>query len=191
MKFGAFLGVVAGVLVVAQGAQAFEWGDGPFQASLYPPIQLRGPTKSVTGFRFNLGKSENWEVKGLDVGIVNCTDERFVGYGFGLANFVGGDVNGTSVGMCNWAGFNVRGSQCGLINMVEEDVMGNQIGIWNQTKSLNGCQLGLINKAWSVSGMQLGLINYSGYLEGVQFGLFNIVTERESWSYMPFLNFSL
>ncbi len=51
-------------------------------------------------------------------------------------------------------------------------------------------QIGLFNRARDVSGFQLGLVNWAENMHGVQIGLINIISGKESFQFLPIVNWS-
>jgi len=159
-------------------------GAYPVQASLYPTLQLVPYDRDVTGFRLNvIGVNRN--MTGLDIGLINQTDQLFRGVGIGVVNLSQGDSRGINMGFIN----HVNGDMVGLqgipflsfwnaLNIVHGQCTGLQGGLYNQAESLNGLQAGLINVSGDASGGQVGLYNYTDRIGGVQLGLINVAYEE-------------
>jgi len=125
----------------------------------------------------------------VQLGLVNCNTEDFMGLQAGLANITGGNVFGAQPGLLNISGGDVNGWQGGLLNMalnvngyqtglanISVDANGWQAGLLNVASSFQGTQTGLVNIAKTLAGFQLGLVNYAGDVEdGIPIGLVSIV----------------
>lgn len=169
-------------------AQEVEFYDEPglyypIQLSLYPTLQLINYNNDVAGLRLNIiGVNRN--MTGLDVGLVNQTDELFTGVGLGIVHLCRGDSQGVSIGFVNHANGNMSGFQgipllswWNAMNVVHGDCNGAQGGLFNQATTLHGVQGGLVNVAYNAEGVMLGLYNYTENLTGLHIGLVNICYE--------------
>ena len=165
----------------AQEAEFYDDGGAyPFQIGLYPTLQFVPYDQDVTGLRINvIGVNRN--MTGVDVGLINQSDESFRGIGLGLANLSKGEYNGIGIGIVN----HVNGDSVGIfgvpllswyqaINVVHGELTGMQGGWYNQAGGLNGLQGGAVNVSDATQGGQLGIYNYAGSMGGVQLGLVNM-----------------
>lgn len=156
----------------------------PLQIGLYPTLQIIHFEESVVGVRLNL-IGDNRNMTGLDVGIINQTDEKFRGVQFGVVNLCVGNSQGVHVGLINHTNGDMKGFQgipfiswWNAINVVHGHCSGAQGGFFNQAQSLGGIQGGLINLAYDAEGFMGGLYNYTERFEGVHVGLINIADEE-------------
>lgn len=155
----------------------------PIQLSLYPTLQLINHENDVAGLRLNIiGVNRN--MTGLDLGLVNQTDDLFTGIGLGAINLCQGDVHGVHFGFINHANGDVKGFQgipllswWNAVNVTHGSCNGAQGGLFNYAKTLNGVQGGLVNIAYDADGVMLGLYNYTENFRGVHVGLVNITYE--------------
>jgi len=51
-------------------------------------------------------------------------------------------------------------------------------------------QIGLVNTADDALGFQLGIVNFAENFYGLQVGLLNIIESKNSWSFLPIVNWS-
>ncbi len=130
------------------------------QVSLVPSVQVFSESSEVSGVRINIIGS-NLSMRGADLGLVNLTDQVFIGAGFGIANSVKTDALGLQVGGYNYAG-TMRGVQCGA---------------YNKALTLNGVQIGLVNHSVENNLLQAGLVNVANNREGWQIGVMNFNTD--------------
>ena len=172
------------LLVALSHAQpSFAGGCYPFQASLFPPLQIAPRDESVCGARLDLLWGQNASVNGLDAGIVNVADSM-KGLEVGGLNWLWGqersDSWGIRIGGINYTGHaSFAGAQFGLINTgsflaSEASLAGVQVaGINLYVGSVSGTQFGLVNAAGGLSGLQVGFVNNSADdVRGVQVGIF-------------------
>ena len=102
------------VLLAVPAARA----DGPVQVAIFNPLQLIDEDQSVHGFRFDFLYGDNYSVSGLDMGIMNRTEDEQRGVQFGIYNS-SFDVVGLQLGIVNRADF-LEGVQIGLVNIHTE-----------------------------------------------------------------------
>ncbi|MDA1043939.1 MAG: hypothetical protein O3C57_01815 [Verrucomicrobia bacterium] len=126
--------------------------------ALVPSAQLFSENSEVTGMRLNVVGS-NLAMKGLDLGIVNLSQERFTGAAIGIGNGVEGLGIGLQLGLFNYAG-EFHGLQCGLFNQASK-LEGVQLGFANYSHDNNLLQLGVVNVANNHIGWQIGLMNFN------------------------------
>jgi hypothetical protein len=161
-----------------------------FQLSLWDSVQLVDPTRTVRGLRLTLPYGRNWDMQGLDIGIVTQTDHDFEGAQFSFVGLVGGDMKGlqynwllssvgaeatgAQLGVVNSAGV-LEGAQFGAVNYAREGATGASFGVVNFYDGPSvGAELGLVNYATAIEGVQFGLVNVTEHLHGVQIGLVNV-----------------
>lgn len=133
-----------------------------FQFSFFSPLQIFRETTDVSGLRLTLPYGKNADIKGLDLGIANDTDNL---YGISLAAMMSRRTE-------NMYGFTFSG----FLNLSEGDDIGLSIaGIYNQVNQIDGLQYAtLYNQAKMVRGVQFGLVNYCHDMRGAQIGIFNV-----------------
>lgn len=152
----------------------------PLQLALYPTVQLVPYDGDFAGLRLDIiGVNRN--VSGVDIGIVNQTDNAFSGIGIGIVNLCQGNSSGLNIGFVNNVDGDMRGLQgipllswWNAVNVVDGHCAGAQGGLFNKAGSLHGVQGGLVNVAYDSKGVMLGIYNYSKTLYGVQAGIANI-----------------
>lgn len=152
----------------------------PIQLALYPTVQLVPYDSDFAGLRLNIiGVNRN--VYGVDVGLINQTDEQFRGIGAGLLNLSQGGMDGVSIGFVNHVNGDMRGFQgipfiswWNAFNFVHGGCYGLQGGLFNQASTLRGVQGGLVNVGYEAKGVMAGLYNYTESFSGLHVGLINI-----------------
>jgi len=170
----------------AQEVEFAENTDGvyyPIQLSLYPTVQMVPYDGDFAGLRLNI-IGVNRDVSGVDIGLINQTDDTFRGVGIGVVNLCPGDTHGMSVGFINHVNGDLYGFQgipllswWNAVNVVHGHCAGAQGGLFNNANSLSGMQGGLVNIAYDAKGVMLGLYNYTENFYGLQIGLVNIAYE--------------
>ncbi len=179
--------VFLGVMVSATWCRAF-YEAVPIQLSLWAPVQLFSEDRDVVGFRLGFyGANEN--VSGLDIGLWNQTLGGERGVQFGGLNTVEGHCSGLQYGIANLVGETMTGWQSGIFNMVDSEVCGLQTGSMNMgLTGVRGVQIGVVNYAQDMSGLQVGLFNAVQVMYGVQIGLVNIISDKDLFPVLPFIN---
>jgi hypothetical protein len=161
-------------MVFPCSAVAGKWT--PFQAAIWPPVQLFQEATPVYGLRLNLGQGRNEDVWGIDAGVINTVANRQRGLQAGLLNQSEGAA-GINLGMANYTR-QITGLQAGLLNAARDHAAGLQAGIiLNHTDHLRGIQVhaGILgNIADQVTGGQVGLcipllgFNFTQNITGIQ-----------------------
>ncbi len=83
------------------------------------------------------------------------------------------------------------GWQNNIVNIVQGEFNGLQGGgIYNRMGHGEAFQLGFFNRADDISGFQLGIVNWAGNMRGIQVGLINIISGKESFQFLPIVNWS-
>ena len=118
-------------------------GATPVMVGLWTPAQLPSAEWDVAGVRLDLLYGSCRNLYGLDLGLVNFTQENEVGLNIGLVNRVDGKFTGLQLGVVK----------------VADTASALQIGLYNGTDDLAGVRLGLINHTRIARGVQVGLIN--------------------------------
>ena len=186
-KTFAFLTVLVLMYAGISAAQevVFEEDTGgvyyPLQLALYPTVQFVPYDGDFAGLRLNI-IGVNRSVSGVDIGLINQTDDHFGGVGLGAVNLNRGNAKGIQVGFVNHVDGDFSGFQ-GLplltwfnaFNIVHGHCAGLQGGLFNNAESLEGVQGGLVNIANESEGVMMGLYNYSKNFYGVEVGAINIV----------------
>jgi hypothetical protein len=152
----------------------------PIQLALYPTVQLIPYDGDFAGLRLNfIGVNRN--VYGVDLGLINQTDDTFRGIGAGLVNLSGQGAAGLSIGFINHVNGDLKGFQgipflswWNAFNFVHGKCKGAQGGLFNQAGTLRGVQGGLVNVAYDSQGVMVGLYNYTESFYGLHAGLVNI-----------------
>jgi hypothetical protein len=155
----------------------------PLQMGLYPTLQIIHFEESVVGMRINV-IGDNRGMTGLDVGIINQTDQKFRGVQVGAVNLCKGNSQGVHVGLINHTNGDMKGFQgiplvswWNALNVVHGHCTGAQGGFFNEAQSLGGIQGGLVNVAYEAEGLMAGVYNYTETLDGMHIGLINIADE--------------
>src|SRR5258708_28740435 len=86
------------VLAIAGLASIAHAEGSPIQIALIAPVQIVGPTKSVSGLRLDLIYGKNVNVTGLDWGIVNHSTGTEFAWQSGAVNMVEKDFTGFQEG---------------------------------------------------------------------------------------------
>ena len=82
----------------------------PLQLALYPTVQLVPFDGDFAGLRLNIiGANRN--VSGVDIGLINQTDDTFGGVGLGVVNLSRGNAKGIQVGFINHVNGDMAGFQ--------------------------------------------------------------------------------
>ena len=185
-------------------------GFTPVQLALWRPVQIFAAKRDVYGLRVDIGLGDNDHVFGLDIGIVNLSNEaagleigaiNYADDGFaglqvsGLGNWVsgGGKMYGLQLAPLNFAG-NAWGFQVGVLNFVWElfgrgRARGFQIGALSFADVVVGAQLGAIELTGELNGMQVGAVNVAQDSSGVQVGLVNWVVGSATGLQIGVLNY--
>jgi hypothetical protein len=146
-----------------------------FELSLAPGVQLRGEDSAIQILRLGLF-NKNVSVQGLDIGLVNqSTGGISKGLQLGLVSVVDGDFGG---------------AQANLVSIVEGEFNGFQVALYNKSGSGESFQLGLFNRAGDIDGFQVGLVNWAENMRGIQVGIINIISGKESFQFLPIVNWS-
>src|SRR6185295_7579786 len=114
---------------VSDASQAHS--PAPIQLSLWDSVQVIDRDRSIHGLRLTLPYGRNWDVQGVDIGIVNRTNHDHSGVQLSIAGFVDGQMKGLQY---NW-----------LISSVGGEAQGAQFGIVNSVGTLQGAQFGAVN----------------------------------------------
>ena len=115
------------VFIILTFVVAFQWAGLPaahaeldvdsnsmYQISFISPVQMIDPDKSIYGARMNLVYGVNFDVVGLDIGLVNRTKNFQKGLQIGFFN-TNIKMSGLQVGLVNYTNF-LNGVQIGLLN---------------------------------------------------------------------------
>jgi hypothetical protein len=166
---------VALALLSASGfAATARAQNAPIQISLFSPVQIVAPDKSVSGVRLDLIYGKNVDVTGIDWGIVNHATGNDAAWQAGAVNLVEKDFLG-------W--------QEGWVNLTRGEFTGLQSGGFNQTQSMNGVAFGVINVAKAMRGVQIGVVNITETMHGLQIGVGNVI-QRNKVPFLPIVNWS-
>ncbi|MEO8178039.1 MAG: hypothetical protein ABI895_04325 [Deltaproteobacteria bacterium] len=161
-----------------------------FQLSLWDSVQVTASARSIHGLRLTLPYGRNWDVQGVDIGIVSRTNQDLEGAQFSvvglvdrhmkglqynwLLSSVGGEAQGAQFGVVNTAGA-LQGAQFGAVNYTRERATGASFAFVNVHEGSSvGAELGIVNYASRIEGVQFGLVNVTEHLHGVQIGLVNV-----------------
>jgi len=104
-------------------------GKTPISFAIVDPIQLPTHDWDVVGLRINCIYGRNVNFTGLDLGLINATDELAVGL------------------------------QAGLGGNYAREARAWQMGFINYAELLKGLQIGVVNYAGTAEGVQIGVVN--------------------------------
>lgn len=115
--------------------------------------------------------NEARDASGVQLGIVNWTDEAFHGLSLGAVCFAGSCGSAAQVGLLwNSVAQPSSGVQIGLVDRAG-DYGGVQIGVADWRKNGRGIQAGIYNDADDFGGLQLGAVSIARRAVGFQLGL--------------------
>jgi len=126
------------------------------QLSLTPDIALYPRTTTIDGLSLNIW-GEN-EQHGVAFGLVNGSVGRSGGFSWGLVNYDDA-YTGVQWGLVNVSNEEFVGWQRAVVNVDHGTFTGYQDGLVNVSEEVNGFQLGLVNYAQQLRGLQIGLVN--------------------------------
>ena len=158
------LSLVAVFMLFAVSAQAQVvklslWGDICVPNEDYTgglEIGIGSETQAVDGVQFGIIYSKAGKLQGVQLGLVNNTDEG-IGVQWGLLNLAK-EFTGVELGFVNIAD-TMKGIQWGAVNWTKGDFTGAQLGFVNYADNVTGIQFGFVNWANTMKGVQLGLVN--------------------------------
>lgn len=154
-------------------------------------IGVNRATGDVKGVEIGFGNWVEGSAYGVQIGLVNNAQNRFVGLQYGFANIVGGDFTGMQWGLVNWTQGFMHGAQYGAVNICKGRSVGVDLGIVNYSEGFfKGFQGGFFNYAGEMHGFQLGIVNYTKSLDGLQIGLGNYNGNKEPMEFMILANWS-
>lgn len=196
--------ILASVFALAASADQAQC----IMISAYSPAQLPSSASSVDGIRMSIFLGECQNIRGLDLGLIDLTEERAYGLQVGGFHFVRVNAYGAQFAAAgNWVDNDFYGLQCaGIMNVALhssacmqvsacncaiDSLAGLQAGLVNVAGPTKGAQLGLFNHLESGSGMQIGLVNSADALEGIQIGLVNRLGNSKwcKWTMLANINF--
>lgn len=111
IRLGIMMMLVLGVCLMAQEVKAAS----PVQLALFNPVQIVQEYEDISVFRFNLVYGKNYNVSGLDFGMVNESEGMQKGLAVGLYN-QSYETVGVQFGLINKTDW-LNGVQVGLINL--------------------------------------------------------------------------
>ncbi len=160
--------------VASLAGAATAQNASPVQVSLFTPVQIVRPDRSVSGLRLDLIYGKNVNVTGID---------------WGLANHDTGNGFAWQWGAVNLVEKNFTGWQDGALNMTRGQFTGFQSGLFNQTESANGVALGVVNFSKHMRGVQIGVVNVTETMHGFQLGIGNVI-QKGKIPILPIVNWS-
>ena len=83
-------------------------------------------------------------------------------------------VDGVQVALVNRSDEAMQGLQLGALNLAGSLSQGAQLGAFNSSGNFEGVQIGVINVGKRVRGMQVGLINVADDVDGAPIGLISV-----------------
>lgn len=155
-----------------------------FQFSIWAPkVQLVPPEIAVSGLKINLPYGSDYQVTGLDLGLVSINRSQ--------GDKLSARVNALQVNLWNSTDGDFGGIQAGAVGIAENfsGIQANVLcNITHNTAS--GLTVGLFNKSLNFRGLEIGIVNYTEFLTGVQIGLVNIAT-NSTVPFFPIINICL
>jgi len=140
--------VLLSILFIVSFSSISKSQNNPIQIALVNPIQIVPESQSINGIRFNIIYGKNANVTGFDFGFVNHTTGKEVGIQLGMINL-------TDNGFTGW--------QDSFVNITKGMSVGLQTGTVNYHDGhFNGLQISIVNYAATLKGLQIGLINVIG-----------------------------
>ena len=127
-----------------------------FQASLTPDIAIHSRTTEIHGLALSIW-GENPQ-HALALGFVNGSTGDSGGLSWSLVNYAD-SYTGVAWGIVNVSQNEFIGWQCGFFNVSQGTYVGFQSGGINVAKDYTGLQLGFVNYSENLHGVQLGFIN--------------------------------
>ncbi len=203
---GIVIGLTAGLGLIENAVaddRALAWS--PIGIGLAEPVQFPSKASDVYGLRFGGFWGSHADVYGLDIGLAECSAERFAGLQVAaLVNMVGeemmafqvapvnvvrGDGMGLQTGVVNYDGATFIGLQLGGLNWNNGPSYGLQVSAINVNRDeYDGVLLsGFINDTERLKGFACGLFNLSYEVTGCQLGLIN-ACDRMKGVQIGFLN---
>ncbi len=144
-----------------------------------PRAQLVPPEIAVSGLKLNLPYGNNYQVTGLDLGLVSINRSQ--------GDQHPASVSAIQVNLWNSTDGDFTGLQVGLVNIADNS-SGIVVGLCNVTSNCaRGLFVGLINSSLDFRGIAIGVVNYTQFLTGIQIGLVNIATES-TLPFFPIIN---
>lgn len=137
----------------------------PFNISLTPEIAVYDRTTDIRGITLSIW-GENPQ-KSLALGLVNGATGNSAGLSIGIMNYADsykglqwGIVNYTENDFLGWQGGPFAGLLVSAVNYTGGTMSGLQLGAVNYAENLTGVQAGLVNlAAGSGPGVQVGVVN--------------------------------
>ena len=108
--------IVVALLFITVVFGAFPaWAGGkPIQLSLFSPVQIYAPERSITGLRLSLLYGKNVNVTGLDLRFRHADDRQPCGRTTSVVGKVDGNATGIQYGFVPWTKGTMTGLQCGF-----------------------------------------------------------------------------
>lgn len=100
------------------GYPALVRAAAPLQVALFDPVQLVEDSENIHGVRLNLVRGVNFDVSGLDLGLINVAEGMQKGVQLGLYNETF-ETSGVQFGLVNRTEW-LNGLQIGLVNIHQE-----------------------------------------------------------------------
>jgi hypothetical protein len=144
--------IISAIIISVGSLQAEE----VFQASLTPDIAIHSKTTEIRGLALSIW-GENPQ-HALALGFVNGSTGDSGGLSWSLVNYAD-SYTGVAWGIVNVSQNEFVGWQCGFFNVSQGSFDGFQSGGINVAKDYTGLQLGFVNYSENLHGVQLGFIN--------------------------------
>jgi hypothetical protein len=137
-------------------SSVYLWAEAPIQLSLTPDIALQPRSTEIDGISLNIW-GENPQ-RGLTLGFVNGSTGESSGFSWGIVNY-DETYHGVQWGLVNISQDEFVGWQRGLVNVSGGTFAGFQSGAVNVSEQMTGLQLGIVNYGQELHGVQVGLVN--------------------------------
>ena len=134
----------------------YVWADAPIQLSLTPDIALQSRSTEINGLSLNIW-GENPQ-RGLTLGFINGSTGESAGFTAGVVNY-NETYDGIQWGLVNISQDEFIGWQCAVVNISNGTFEGFQSGVVNLSQKTTDLQLGLVNYTQELNDVQIGLVN--------------------------------
>jgi hypothetical protein len=147
------------IVAAAAKLQAGEAGAGEagFQIAILPELAIQPADTTIHGLTLNFLCGENPE-QGITLGFYNIMTGESAGFTWGAVNCAD-SYRGVNIGLLNLTQENFSGWQDGLINYTGKQFCGFQSGVINVAGHFRGLQFGVFNYAEKLTGVQIGVLS--------------------------------
>lgn len=132
-------------------------GEAGLQIALVPELAIQPAGTAIHGLTLNLFCGQNPD-QGITLGFYNIISAESAGFSWGAVNY-GDSYRGVQIGLVNLTQENFCGWQDGLINYTGKAFHGFQSGVVNVAGHCRGLQFGVFNYAEKLDGVQIGVLS--------------------------------